>query len=234
MAFNLRRAKKQNDVIVDRVTGAFNRRQLDADVAAGLDTSDQPTATLMIDVDAFDGYTGKKGAASGDQVLERVSWVIMATVRTTDVVYRHGGSSFCVLLPATTDADAVAVADRIRGNVQKMPLLAESHVTVSVGVATGTGQQLAQTIERADRALIEGATSGPNQVFAVPPTTPPPTTMATPTPPAAQQPTAQPPMSQQPMTHQPPPPPPVPHRAAPAVHPPITPAPNDPLTPPSL
>lgn len=227
MAFNLRRAKKQNDVIVDRVTGAFNRRQLDADVAAGLDTSDQPTATLMIDVDAFDGYTGKKGAASGDQVLERVSWVIMATVRTTDVVYRHGGSSFCVLLPATTDADAVAVADRIRSNVQKMPLLAESHVTVSVGVATGTGQQLADTIERADRALAEGSARGPNQVYCVPPTTPvPPPPGAAP--PAAQQPPPPPPASQQP-----PPPPPAPTRAAPAVYPPITPAPNDPLTPPS-
>ena len=88
MAF-LRRSKKQDDVIVDRVTGAFNRRQLDADVAAGLDTSDQPTATLLISVDDFPSYTGKKGVASGDQVLERVSWVIMATVRTTDVVYRH-------------------------------------------------------------------------------------------------------------------------------------------------
>ncbi|MFK7917133.1 MAG: GGDEF domain-containing protein [Ilumatobacter sp.] len=209
MVFNLRRAKKQQqDVVVDSVTGAFNRRQLDADVAAGIDMSDQPTATLMIDVDAFAGFTGKKGSVSGDQVLERVSWVIMATVRTTDVVYRHGASSFCVLLPATRDEDAVAVADRIRANVQQMPLLAESHVTVSVGVATGSGQQLAQTIERAEGALTEGSTSGPNQVFAVPPTVPT-------------------------NTPSPPPPPPVP-RAAPAVHPPITPEPNDPLAPPSI
>lgn len=153
-------------MIVDRVTGAFNRRQLDAYVARGIDMSDQPTATLMIDVDDFTVYNGKKGTASGDRVLERVSWVIMATVRTTDVVYRHGPSSFCVLLPATTDDDALAVADRIRGNVQKMPLLAESRVTVSVGVATGSGRDLATTIERADAALTAGGRTGPNQVFA--------------------------------------------------------------------
>jgi diguanylate cyclase (GGDEF)-like protein len=166
MAFSLRRTKKQDDVIVDRVTGAFNRRQLDTDVATGLDASDQPTATLLIEVDDFDSYSGKKGVVSGDQVLERVSWVIMATVRTTDVVYRHAHSSFCVLLPATSDQNAVVAADRIRGNVQKMPLLAESRVTVSVGVATGTGSDIATTIERADQALTAGASSGTNQVFA--------------------------------------------------------------------
>ncbi len=161
----LRRTKKQDDLIVDRVTGAFNRRQLDADIAAGLDTSDQPTASLLISVDDFPTYTGKQGVASGDQVLERVSWVIMATVRTTDVVYRHARDAFCVLLPATTDADAVAVAGRIRSNVERMPLLAESRVTVSVGVATGSGTDLASTIQRADDALASGAPTGVNQVF---------------------------------------------------------------------
>lgn len=165
MTFRFRRAKQHDHVIVDSVTGAFNRRQLDADVAAGRDTTGQSTATMMIDVDRFATYDGKQGHASGDRILERVSWVIMATVRTTDVVYRHGPSSFCVLLPVTSDSDALAVADRIRGNVQKMPLLAQSQVTVSVGVATGTGSDIASTIERADAALTAGLGSGPNQVF---------------------------------------------------------------------
>lgn len=184
MSFRFRRARRQDDVIVDRVTGAFNRRQLDANVAAGMDTSDQPTATLMIDVDDFIAYNGKKGSVSGDRVLERVSWVIMATVRTTDVVYRHGPSSFCVLLPATTDDDALAAADRIRGNVQKMPLLAESRVTVSVGVATGSGRDLATTIERADAALAAGGRTGPNQVFGGASTSPTPDVLPAPSPPA--------------------------------------------------
>lgn len=191
MSFRFRRGRKQDDVIVDRVTGAFNRRQLDAYVAEGLDTSDQPTATLMIDVDDFTVYNGKKGTASGDRVLERVSWVIMATVRTTDVVYRHGPSSFCVLLPATSDDDAIAVADRIRGNVQKMPLLAESSVTVSVGVATGSGRDLATTIERADAALAAGGRTGPNQVFTGSPVSSP-VDAATPGPAEAASPTPEP------------------------------------------
>ncbi len=165
MVFSLRRSSKRDDVVVDRVTGAFNRRQLDADIAAGINMSDQPTATLLVDVDDFGRYTGTNGAASGDRVLERVSWVIMATVRTTDVVYRPGESTFCVLLPATTDADSRSVADRIRINVEKMPVIADSCVTVSIGVAVGSATNIAGTIERADRILTAGAVSGTNRVF---------------------------------------------------------------------
>ena len=160
MSFSLRRAKKNEDLVVDRVTGAFNRRQLDRDLAAGLDTSELPTASLMIDVDDFEAFTGKKGIASGDQILERVAWVIMATIRTTDVVYRHEDSSFCVLLPSTHDVDAVAVADRIRENVQKMPLLSQSGVSIKVGVASGSSADVASAVDRAIRALGEAVRTG--------------------------------------------------------------------------
>ena len=160
MSFSFRRAKKHEDVIVDRVTGAFNRRQLDADISAGVDTSGHATATLMIDVDQFASYDGKRGTASGDQVLERVAWVIMATVRTTDVVYRHDSSTFCVLLPSTDDTDAVAVADRIRANVAKMPLLAEYGVSISIGVATCDTGDVKGAVDRAVQALDEAVRTG--------------------------------------------------------------------------
>ena len=168
MALRLRRSKQRDDARIDRVTGTFDRRQFDADVAAGVDPPDRWTATLVIGVDDFSGFE-RQVPASGDQVLERISWVIMATVRTTDVVYRHTHSSFCVLLPATSDGDAVAVAERIRTNVERMPLLADSGVTVSVGVATGPGAELESIVGRAGDALSSGARSGPNRVFATAP-----------------------------------------------------------------
>lgn len=165
MSFSFRRSKKQEDVIVDRVTGAFNRRQLDVDISAGLDTSDQSTATLMIDVDEFETYNGKRGNAKGDQILERVAWVIMATVRTTDVVYRHEASTFCVLLPSTSDADAVAVADRIQINVAKMPLLSECGVKIKVGVASGSAGDVKDAVDRAVKALDEAVRTGQPRIL---------------------------------------------------------------------
>lgn len=162
MALNFRRSRKHDeDLVVDRVTGAFNRRQLDIDVAAGVDPSGLSTATLMIEVDDFEKF-GKPDTSEVNQILERVAWVVMATVRTSDIVYRYRGSSFCVLLPATADVDALIVAERIRANIESTPLLCESHVTVSVGVAIGPSKLLEETFERADAALH--SVSGRNRV----------------------------------------------------------------------
>jgi diguanylate cyclase (GGDEF)-like protein len=164
MAISFRRTKKSDEnIIVDSVTGAFNRRQLDIDLAAGVDSSGLSTATLLIDVDDFERY-GKRGEVSADQVLERVAWVVMATVRTSDIVYRHRHASFCVLLPATTDVDATTVAERIRSNIESTPLLVGSNVTVSVGVAVGGSEQVSETVDRADAALESVSSSGGNVV----------------------------------------------------------------------
>lgn len=165
MAFRLRRKQQSDDsLIVDRVTGTFNRRQFDLDLASGVDASGMTTATLMIDVDNFDRY-GKRGESPGDKVLERVAWVVMATVRTSDIVYRHLDSSFCVLLPATTDVDATIVAERIRANIESTPLLVESAVTVSVGIAVGDSGKVSDTVDRAGAALASVADSGGNRVI---------------------------------------------------------------------
>lgn len=161
MAFNFRRTRKDDEqLIVDRVTGAFNRRQLDLDIANGVDPSGLATATLMVHVDNPELY-GKPDTPAVNQILERVAWVVMATVRTSDIVYREGPSTFCVLLPATTDEDASIVAERIRSNIESTPLLCESHVTVSVGVAIGPSKRLEETFERAQQSL---AGSGGNRV----------------------------------------------------------------------
>ena len=155
-----RRFRTDERAVVDSVTGAFNRRQLDLDIARGVNVGDQPTATLMIDVDDFESFNGRKGAAHGDQVLERIAWVIMATVRATDVVYRHSASSFCVLLPSTSDADAVSVAERIQRNVDAMPLLAMLEVQVTIGVASGAADDVAGAVDRALAALDDAVERG--------------------------------------------------------------------------
>lgn len=102
---------------------------------------------------------------SADQVLEREAWVVMATMRTTDVVYRHWYASFCVLLPAATSVDAGTVAERIRSNIELTPLFAETDVTVSVGVAVGgDSEPVSETAHRADAALKSVSSSGGNIV----------------------------------------------------------------------
>ena len=157
MVWRLRRSKKIDEQLtVDRVTGTFSRRQLDLDLAAGVDVSGRSTASLILHVDNLEQF-GKRSPSSVNQILERTAWVVMATVRSSDIVYRHSDSSFCVLLPVTTDEQALIVAERIRSNIESTPLLADSNATVSVGVAVGDSGQIGRTTHRADAALATAA-----------------------------------------------------------------------------
>ena len=149
---------------VDRLTGVYDRRQFDRDVAAGIAVGELPTASLLVEIDRGAGHGADVAACDliADEVLERVSWVIMATVRTTDIVYRPGHATFCVLLPMTGDDQAAVAADRIRASVERLPQLAADAVTVSIGVAGGRSDDVAGTVERAGRAL--GGEPGANRV----------------------------------------------------------------------
>jgi hypothetical protein len=92
----------------------------------------------------------------------------MATVRTTDIVYRHDESTFCVLLPSTSDAEALAVASRIGVNIEKMPVLSECGVSISAGVASTrvTGGDVRSAVDRALAALGDAVRSGKGPIVA--------------------------------------------------------------------
>ena len=123
----------------------MQRRHLD-----GSDSDRIPAATLMIEVDGIDRFPRKKRR---EKILDQVAWVIGDTIRGTDTVFRHGEDGFMVVLTHTAEAAAMAAADRIRTNVSIMPLLREEGVTVSIAVAPGTDDDLAGSIERAERAI---------------------------------------------------------------------------------
>lgn len=135
----------------DGLTGLANRRRLDHDLDA--DAADAPTSVIMIDVDHFKGVNDEYGHQAGDDILKRLGTIFQHHVRSDDVVYRYGGEEFCVLLPGATTDEARLVADRIVEAARDIDLPNGAHVTVSVGIADSTGDELATTVDRADRAL---------------------------------------------------------------------------------
>jgi diguanylate cyclase (GGDEF)-like protein len=77
-----------------------------------------------------------------------------------DVVYRYGGEEFCVLLPGADADEARRVADRIVEAARGINLPNGANVTVSVGIAGGTGDELVDALEHADRALYVAKQQG--------------------------------------------------------------------------
>ena len=70
-------------------------------------------------------------------------------------------------LPETTPDGAAAVAESLRAGVSGAPIGAdgaELRVTISIGVAAWTGEELDDLVARADRALYAAKAAGRDRV----------------------------------------------------------------------
>lgn len=128
-----------------------------------------PMSLLIFDVDEFKSYNDTFGHPSGDDVLRNVASLLKGGARDHDTVARYGGEEFVVLLPATTEAEAAVVAERLRSVIQDFPWTTRS-ITVSVGVASyeiGVFRAPANhtdLLDAADRALYLSKQQGRNRI----------------------------------------------------------------------
>lgn len=151
----------------DELTGVLNRRSflLQAGKQWHRGTGDGPNAcVVMLDLDHFKRLNDLNGHDAGDQALRRFATLVESLKREHDIFGRIGGEEFALLLPATTRAQAQAVADRIVAQCQTLSIGAGGGncLSVSAGIAEASGEDasLAATMLRADRALYGAKTAG--------------------------------------------------------------------------
>lgn len=155
----------------DALTGAFNRRHLDDEIAVicrAAQRHGDPVAVLMIDIDHFKNVNDRHGHPAGDEVLKAVVRRLQAKLRTEDTLGRWGGEEFLVLLPRTGHQGALVLAERLRVAVADQPIPIgvgdPLPLTVSIGVASDHGPKAEVLIADADRALYEAKAAGRNRV----------------------------------------------------------------------
>lgn len=142
-------------------------------LAARCQQQQQPIAVIQLDVDHFKKVNDTWGHHAGDQALMRVAAVIGHTLRRYDVAGRIGGEEFCIVLPETTLAEAVQVAERIRARLAAKTILVNASTTFSVTLSAGVssseeqGDYHAESLQAvADRRLYQAKSGGRNQVCA--------------------------------------------------------------------
>lgn len=158
----------------DALTGLANRRVLEERLSEELRRTHRygrPLSVIMADLDHFKLYNDTHGHATGDVVLRELALLLRATMRETDVVARYGGEEFVLLLPETSRAAALLVAEKIRDAVESHSFpngetQPTGRLTISVGVAAYP-DDLAEPVtllDSADLALYRAKEQGRNRV----------------------------------------------------------------------
>jgi len=159
----------RGEVVVDQLTGLFNRKALFSRVEELEQQSvltRQPVAVIVADIDHFKQLNDSFGHAAGDALLTDLSYRLRKALRAFDLCYRIGGEEFLVLLPGADVDQACAVAEQLRETVAE-PVSGGRRVTMSFGVAAsafGEAFSYKAVFARADGALYEAKSAGRKRV----------------------------------------------------------------------
>ncbi len=172
-------ASVRRDALTDPLTGAANRKLFDQRLregsAAAMETGGD-LCLVLADIDHFKDFNDRFGHRVGDEVLKLVAHQLREQIKGRDTCARYGGEEFALVLPDTSLADSLLLADRIREQLSARALTSRQsetrygRITLSAGVALYRyGEPLDRLIQRADMALYAAKHAGRNQVFAEPP-----------------------------------------------------------------
>ena len=161
--------------IIDGLTDVPNKRYLLEFLDRELARSERyrrPLALLLFDIDHFKAVNDQMGHLGGDFTLRELAARVKAGIRKEELFARYGGEEFAVVLPETTREGAIPIAERLRSLVEAQPFTYDGRdyaVTVSIGVATTTGEEAltpGELLCRADERLYQAKRDGRNRVAA--------------------------------------------------------------------
>ena len=159
----------------DGLTETHNKRSfettLEREVARGVRYK-RHLALVMFDIDLFKRVNDGMGHLAGDAVLRQLAALILPNVRREDTLARVGGEEFALLIPEIELAGATAVAEKLRGLVERSPFRFEDKpiaITTSFGVASlrleGPPMTPAELYQAADEQLYRAKNGGRNRVM---------------------------------------------------------------------
>lgn len=158
--------------ITDDLTGLGNTRHFHR-VLPELLARGGPLALLVLDLDHFKEVVDRYGHLVGSRVIAAIGRRLATHLRPSDFAGRFGGDEFVVLLPGAGVAEASALAESLRADVERFARLEGeevevdvSGVTASIGIAVHpehAGDSL-DLFRAADAAMYEAKRRGKNRI----------------------------------------------------------------------
>ncbi|KAF7767686.1 hypothetical protein PCIT_a3755 [Pseudoalteromonas citrea] len=160
----------------DPLTKVKNRRYFDKRIMMEVRRSRREQTMLsvvMLDIDHFKRINDTYGHLVGDQAICAVAEQIQQHLkRPHDEVFRYGGEEFVLLLPNTTAAGAIELAELIRSDLEHFQLTVGEHtltMTISAGIRSAIASDSKNPTlftDFADKALYQAKQQGRNRVIA--------------------------------------------------------------------
>ncbi len=158
-------AQSQLQADTDPLTGLLNRRAMENRIRQ-MRTEGTNFALAMVDLDHFKHLNDTFGHDTGDRALRLFARVMSNTVRDSDIVARHGGEEFVIVLPGADVVAAAPVLHRIRTTLEESIGSAQvPPFTVSMGLVDSTwSDDLVSLLRSADRALLHAKATGRDRI----------------------------------------------------------------------
>jgi two-component system, cell cycle response regulator len=130
---------------------------------------DDPLSLILLDLDHFTVLNDEHGHLMGDAVLRDVAGALQRSVRETDLLARHGGEEFAILLPRTSLAGALTVAERVWRELTTLRTGPGGSlcVSASIGISCFPHHVISspeQLVRTADKALSRARRQGRNRI----------------------------------------------------------------------
>ncbi|WP_373598423.1 bifunctional diguanylate cyclase/phosphohydrolase [Paraclostridium bifermentans] len=159
---------------VDELTSLYNHRYFQESLDNIMKIAREEgfsISLLFMDIDYFKNYNDINGHQIGDILLKEIGSILKSSVRENDIVARYGGEEFAVILPNTSEEEAMVVGERIRMNIENTYFYGQENqpnknITISIGVSSYPlrANDKHQFINTADDALYRAKSLNKNRV----------------------------------------------------------------------
>lgn len=158
----------------DGLTGLYNHRYFHDKLREKMILSEKekkPISMIIMDIDYFKHYNDLYGHQNGDEVLRNIGALLKEIARKQDIVARYGGEEFAIILPNTSENEAISIAENIRKKIEKTYFQGEENqpngrLTVSIGISVypDKAKNDVEFIKSADDALYRAKFFNKNRV----------------------------------------------------------------------
>jgi len=164
----------------DPLTNCLCRTEIFSRIEQEIDRSKRnhrPFALLEMDIDHFKNVNDQYGHQVGDEILHSLIQISKNELRAIDDIGRIGGEEFLILLPETSEGQALEIAERLRARIEQTLHQTSApkpiSITISIGVTLFSPQEHSELsgndleqklIKQADIAMYQAKNAGRNRV----------------------------------------------------------------------